>query len=36
MYPLSLEFNAGKDGRATHHETLRVNQIARKTMKVDG
>jgi hypothetical protein len=36
MYPLSLEFNAGKDGRATHQETLRVNQIARKTMKVDG
>jgi hypothetical protein len=36
MYPLSLEFNAGKDGSATHQETLRVNLISRKTMKVDG
>ena len=36
MYPLSLEFDAGKDGRATHSETMRVNLIARKTMKVDG
>lgn len=36
LYPLSLEFNAGKDGRATHDETLRVNLISRKTIKVDG
>jgi hypothetical protein len=35
-YPLALRFDAGKDGTATHHETLRVNVIARRTVTVDG
>lgn len=35
-YPLSLVFDAGRDGRAVHRETMRVNVIARRTPKIDG
>ncbi|GAT32556.1 hypothetical protein TSACC_2955 [Terrimicrobium sacchariphilum] len=35
-YPLSVEFDAGKDGSAAHRESLHVNQIARRTIAVDG
>ncbi len=35
-YPLSLAFDAGKDGRAVHTEDLHVNEISRRTVRVDG
>ncbi len=35
-YPLKLVFDAGADGKAVHEETLHVNQIARRTITVDG
>ncbi len=35
-YPLTLAFDAGKDGRATLKETLHANVITRRTIKVDG
>jgi hypothetical protein len=35
-YPLSLVFDAGKDGRAVHEEAMHVNLIARRTIAVDG
>ncbi len=35
-YLLSLLFDAGKDGKATHEETLHVNVISKRTIKVDG
>ncbi|MCX7014173.1 MAG: hypothetical protein NTW86_16755 [Candidatus Sumerlaeota bacterium] len=36
IYPLSLHFDAGADGQAVHEEELHVNQIAQKTIQVDG
>jgi hypothetical protein len=35
-YPLSLAFEAGKDGIAVHDETMHVNYIARRTIQIDG
>ena len=35
-YPLSVTFDAGKDGRAILNEDLHVNLIARRTIAVDG
>jgi hypothetical protein len=35
-YPLSVVFDAGPDGRAEHHELMRINAIARRTITVDG
>ncbi|HUU97514.1 MAG TPA: hypothetical protein VM487_17400, partial [Phycisphaerae bacterium] len=35
-YPLSLAFDAGKDGKAVHYEDTHVNLIARRTVNVDG
>lgn len=35
-YPLTLEFDAGADGRSTHQEDLHVNFISRRTVNVDG
>jgi hypothetical protein len=35
-YPLELEFDAGKDGIARHTESMRVNLISRRTIRVDG
>jgi len=35
-YPLSVTFDAGPDGKAEHHELIRVNAIARRTITVDG
>lgn len=35
-YPISIRFNAGRDGWAVHEETLHVNWISRKTVTVDG
>lgn len=35
-YPLGLEFDAGKDGIAWHEESMRVNWIIRRTIRVDG
>ena len=35
-YPLTLTFDAGKDGRAVHAEDLHVNVIAKRTITVDG
>ena len=35
-YPLTLEFDAGKYGVAQHEETMRVNLISRRTIRVDG
>jgi hypothetical protein len=35
-YPLSLAFDAGKDGVAVHEEVMHVNVIARRTINVDG
>ena len=35
-YALSVVFDAGKDGLALHDEVVRVNQIAKKTITVDG
>ena len=36
LYPLSVTFDGGADGKVEHAETLRVNYIARKTIHVDG
>jgi len=35
-YSLKLAFDAGADGKAIHDETLHVNQIAKRTITVDG
>ncbi len=35
-YPLKLVFDAGADGKAVHEEILHVNQIAHRTIAVDG
>ncbi|MDQ3813437.1 MAG: hypothetical protein M3347_05745, partial [Armatimonadota bacterium] len=35
-YPLTLRFDAGKDGTALHEETMHVNIVARRTPKIDG
>ena len=35
-YPLNLRFDAGRDGVAVHEETLHVNVVARRIIKVDG
>jgi hypothetical protein len=35
-YPLSVVFDAGPDGKAEHHELMRVNTIARRAIAVDG
>jgi hypothetical protein len=35
-YPLTLLFDAGRDGKTIHHEELHVNTIARRTITVDG
>ena len=35
-YALNLAFNAGRDGVALHGETMHVNSIARRAIKVDG
>lgn len=36
IYPLTVEFNAGRDGTAVHQEELHVNVIAKRTISVDG
>ncbi len=36
LYPLAIKFDAGKDGVALQYDTMRVNFISRKTIKVDG
>ena len=35
-YPLSVVFDAGRDGSAAHRENMHVNVIARRTVRVDG
>ncbi len=35
-YAMKMLFDAGPDGRSAHTEDLHVNQIARRTIKVDG
>jgi len=35
-YLLSAAFDAGKDGLALHHERIRCNVIARRTVSIDG
>jgi len=35
-YPFSMLFDAGSDGKSIHEEELHVNQIARRTINVDG
>jgi len=35
-YPLDFKFDAGRDGFAVHYEDMHVNQIAHRTIKVDG
>ena len=35
-YPLSVVFEAGRDGRAVHHEDMHVNWVSRRTIAVDG
>ncbi|HVJ06945.1 MAG TPA: hypothetical protein VM554_01035 [Acidisarcina sp.] len=36
IYGLSAEFDTGADGKATHKEEIHVNQIAHRTIHVDG
>lgn len=36
LYPAVVVFDAGRDGRAELRETFRVNQIARRSIQVDG
>jgi len=36
IYPLTVELDAGPDGKAVHREDLHVNLIAKRTIKVDG
>jgi len=35
-YPLTVRFDAGRDGMAIHHEEMHVNVIARRAITVDG
>jgi hypothetical protein len=35
-YPLSLSFNAGRDGVAVHDEAMHVNFVSKRAVKVDG
>lgn len=35
-YPVTIKFDGGSDGSAMHEESLHVNQIARRTITVDG
>jgi len=35
-YPLSVDFDAGPDGKAQHGERMRVNVMANRTITVDG
>jgi hypothetical protein len=35
-YPLSVDFDAGSDGKAQHREQMRANVIAKRTITVDG
>ena len=35
-YPLTVKFDAGKDGIADHEEMMRVNVIPKRTITVDG
>ena len=35
-YPLSASFDAGADGKARHEEVMRVNFVAKRTIKIDG
>lgn len=35
-YPLTVSFDAGADGAKVHRELLRVNVIARRSIRVDG
>jgi hypothetical protein len=35
-YALDFKFDAGADGSAEHHEKLHVNQIAKRTITIDG
>lgn len=35
-YPLSMIFDAGKDGTAVHDEVMHVNYIAKRTIPIDG
>jgi len=35
-YPLTVRFDAGQDGVAIHHEDMRADVIARRTITVDG
>ena len=35
-YPITVTFDAGADGKATRDDILHVNQIAHRTIKVDG
>jgi hypothetical protein len=36
IYAAHVQFDAGKDGKATHEEFLHVNQIAHRTIHIDG
>ncbi|MDR2776293.1 MAG: hypothetical protein LBC19_16460 [Tannerella sp.] len=35
-YPLTVLFDGGKDGRAFHYETMHVNYISARTIRIDG
>ena len=35
-YPVTLNFNAGVDGKAVHEEDVHVNVISKRTIQVDG
>ena len=35
-YPLHVEFDAGRDGKAVHDEDMHANVISRRTIAVDG
>ncbi len=35
-YPLAVRFDAGKDGRVAHFETMHANVIAKRTIAIDG
>jgi hypothetical protein len=36
LYPMEISFDAGKDGSVTRREDIRVNDIVRRTIDVDG
>jgi hypothetical protein len=36
VYPLTLRYDAGKDGVAIHHEDMHANVILRRTITIDG